>query len=130
MSLNASRRMRGSIAALAVFGAAMAPQLAQAQNYPSKPITVVVPFGAGSGTDIACRIFNTGAEDVLKQAMIVDNKPGGAAVVGTNYVAKAAPDGYTLLCLGGGSVSKTFVIEGVCNELQQSGIKDAAADRC
>ena len=109
MSLNLFRSMRCSAAAVAMIGAVMAPQLAQAQNYPNKPVTVVVPFGAGSGTDIACRIFNKGAEDVLKQTFIIDNRPGGAAVVGTSYVAKSAPDGYTLLCLGGGSVSKTFV---------------------
>lgn len=109
MSLITPRRMRRSIAALAALGAAIAPQLAQAQSYPNKPVTVVVPFGAGSGTDIACRVFNKGAEDFLKQTFIVDNRPGGAAVVGTSYVAKSVPDGYTLLCLGGGSVSKTFV---------------------
>jgi tripartite-type tricarboxylate transporter receptor subunit TctC len=81
---------------------------AQAQSFPTRPITVIVPFGAGSGTDIACRIFNKGAEDDLKQTMIVDDRPGGAATVGAAYVARSAPDGYTLLCLGGGSVSKTF----------------------
>jgi tripartite-type tricarboxylate transporter receptor subunit TctC len=109
MSLKSSRVMHRAAATLAVLGAVVASQTVQAQNYPSKPITVVVPFGAGSGTDIACRVFNKGAEDFLKQTMIVDNKPGGAAVVGTSIVAKSAPDGYTLLCLGGGSVSKTFV---------------------
>jgi tripartite-type tricarboxylate transporter receptor subunit TctC len=81
---------------------------AEAQSFPTRPITVIVPFGAGSGTDIACRIFNKGAEDDLKQTMIVDDRPGGAATVGAAYVARSAPDGYTLLCLGGGSVSKTF----------------------
>ena len=109
MSLKSSRAMSRTVTTLAVFGAILAPQAVQAQGYPNKPITVVVPFGAGSGTDIACRVFNKGAEDFLKQTMIVDNKPGGAAVVGTSIVAKSAPDGYTLLCLGGGSVSKTFV---------------------
>ena len=87
---------------------ALCVSVAEAQTFPTRPITVVVPFGAGSGTDIACRVFNKGAEDDLKQTIIVEDRPGGAASVGATYVAHAAPDGYTLLCLGGGSVSKTF----------------------
>jgi tripartite-type tricarboxylate transporter receptor subunit TctC len=95
-------------ALLAFLSGGILSQEAAGQNYPSKPITVVVPFAAGTSTDIACRLFNQGAQDVLRQTLIAENRPGGSAVTGTNYVTKAAPDGYTLLCLGGGSVSRTF----------------------
>ena len=89
-------------------GGSMLIRDAAAQSYPNKPITVVVPFAAGTSTDTACRLFNQGAQDALKQTLVTENRPGGSAVTGTMYVTKAAPDGYTLLCLGGGSVSKTF----------------------
>ena len=102
------RVLRAAFSLLAALAVTLASASATAQGYPNKPITVVVPFAAGSGTDIACRIFNKGAEDDLRATMIIDNRPGGAATVGVGYVTKAAPDGYTLLCLGGGSVSKTF----------------------
>lgn len=102
------RHLQWIVPALYAVASTMLPLPAFAQEFPGKPITVIVPFGAGSGTDIACRVFNKGAEEYLKGTMIVDNRPGGAATVAVAYVARATPDGYTLLCLGGGSASKTF----------------------
>lgn len=69
---------------------------------------MVVPFAAGTGSDLSCRIHTKSAADDLRQSIIIDNRSGGAGTVGVRYVINAAPDGYTLLCLGGGSVSKTF----------------------
>jgi tripartite-type tricarboxylate transporter receptor subunit TctC len=78
-----------------LLGMALGPVAALAA-YPEKPITLVVPFPAGSGTDAVGRIF---AEDISKQLgqpVIVENRPGANATIAANYVAKAAPDGYTL----------------------------------
>jgi len=94
--------------ALALSAALVLPAWGQGAPYPSKPITVVVPFAAGSGTDIAARFFSNLLSQEIKQSVIVENRAGGTGTVAADYVAKAAPDGYTLLYLGGGSLSQTF----------------------
>ena len=72
-------------------------QCVYAQNYPERPISIVVPFAAGSGTDSIARVIAQRLSDKLKQTVIVDNKAGANALIGVEYVAKAQPDGYTLL---------------------------------
>ena len=68
-----------------------------AQTYPSKPIRVVVPFAPGGGTDILTRIMVPKMNDLLKQQLVVDNRPGAGSQIGAELVAKAPPDGYTIL---------------------------------
>jgi tripartite-type tricarboxylate transporter receptor subunit TctC len=71
---------------------------AQAQStYPDKSIRMVVPYNAGGGTDVLARAIAVGAGKILKQTIVVDNKPGASGMIGSDYVAKAAPDGYTIL---------------------------------
>jgi len=70
---------------------------AQAQPYPAKPVTVVVPFPPGGSSDVIARLLNAKLSDAFKQTFLADNKPGAGTLIGTTYVAKAAPDGYTLL---------------------------------
>jgi len=73
------------------------PDAAAAQTYPTRPVRIVVPYPVGIAPDIATRLLAEGLSQRLKQQFIVDNRPGGAANIGTQIVAKAAPDGYTLL---------------------------------
>lgn len=80
-----------------MLGSAMAlAPLAHAADYPNKPITLVVPFPAGSGTDAVGRIFGMELSSILGQQIIVENKPGANATIAAGYVARAKPDGYTL----------------------------------
>jgi tripartite-type tricarboxylate transporter receptor subunit TctC len=82
--------------AWALFGLA-APSAATAQTWPSRTITLVVPFAAGGGTDAIARVVAEKLAARLGQPVVVENKAGAASAIGTAYVAKAAPDGYTLL---------------------------------
>ena len=86
------------LAAVAIAGTSLAlPQLAQAQAYPSKPITFVVPFAAGSATDQLARALAQSITEQTKQAVIIDNKGGASGMIAAQQVAKAAADGYTVL---------------------------------
>ena len=77
----------------------LASLAAQAQNYPARPVKMVVPFSAGGPADNYARFLAQRLQDILGQNFVVDNKPGAGSVIGTDLVAKAAPDGYTLLVM-------------------------------
>jgi tripartite-type tricarboxylate transporter receptor subunit TctC len=70
---------------------------AQAQEWPSKPVTVIVPFAAGGNTDVMARMASNRLAAELKQTFVVENRLGAGGAIAANYVAQAAPDGYTLL---------------------------------
>ncbi len=89
-----SPRWMQAACAIAAFHAA-APFAAE--PYPAKPVRIVVPFAAGGSTDILARAIALRLNEAMRSPVIVENRPGGAAVVGADHVAKAAPDGYTLL---------------------------------
>jgi tripartite-type tricarboxylate transporter receptor subunit TctC len=76
------------------------PLFAGAQDYPHKPITLVVGFPPGGSNDVVARIIGPKLAEILGQPVVIENRPGANATIGTHYVAKAAPDGYTLT-LGG-----------------------------
>jgi len=79
-------------------GAALTlPGVARAQDFPSKPIKIVVPFAAGSATDLTARGLGAKLQDILKQPVVIDNKPGASGQLGASAVAQAPADGYTLL---------------------------------
>ena len=73
------------------------PLLAQSQSFPSKPIRLIVPFQAGGGNDLLARIISQKFLEKWGQPVVVDNKPGAGGNLGADFVAKAPPDGYTLL---------------------------------
>ncbi|MDI1346632.1 MAG: tripartite tricarboxylate transporter substrate binding protein [Pseudolabrys sp.] len=83
--------------AIAVPGLVAAP--AQAQVYPNRTVKLIVPFGAGGPADVYARILAKYLSDETKQAFVVEDRPGAGALIGTDAVAKSAPDGYTLLMM-------------------------------
>ena len=88
--------MKTLIAALTACAALAAPE-ALAQSYPSKPVKIVVPFGAGGGVDNLTRLIAKPLSERLAQPVVIDNRPGGNANIGADVAAKSPPDGYTLL---------------------------------
>ena len=89
--------MKRILSAVLIAVAACQLPLAQAQTWPSKPLRLVVAYPAGGGTDLVARIVAQRLSEQLKQAVVVENRGGGSGSIGADLVAKAAPDGYTLL---------------------------------
>ena len=101
------RYSRYLVSICAVFAAITSgPLLAQgtagAANFPNKPVTIVLPFTPGASTDIETRLYQPRLMEFLKQPMLIDYRPGAGASLGTIYVAKSAPDGYTILAITSG----------------------------
>ena len=92
-------------AAAAFVATALLAPPAHTQPYPSKPIKIVVPFAAGGAVDVVARVVGQRVSEQVNQPVIVDNKPGGHANIGADFVAKAPPDGYTLLLGANGLAS-------------------------
>ena len=93
------------IAALLAAALVLTSSMARAQTYPSRPITLIVPFAAGGSNDIIARVIGKKLGENWRQAVVIDNRAGAGGVIGSADAAKAPPDGYTLLL-----VSSTFTI--------------------
>ncbi|WP_338878864.1 tripartite tricarboxylate transporter substrate binding protein [Achromobacter veterisilvae] len=89
--------MKNIAAIAATVAGALLTASAQAAGYPSKPVRVIVPYVAGGAADITARVIAQKMSVSMGAAFVVENKPGANGMIGTDYVAKAAPDGYTLL---------------------------------
>ena len=72
---------------------------AAAQDYPSRSVKIIVPFGAGGPADVYARFVGLHLQEALKQSFVIENRPGAGSIIGTGEVAKSAPDGYTLLMM-------------------------------
>src|SRR5947199_10710035 len=92
-------------------------------KYPTRPIHIIVGFAAGGGNDIIARVFGQKLSESLGQPVIIDNKPGGGAIVATEFVAKSPPDGYTLLM----SASGISINPAVYAKLPYDAVKDFTA---
>ena len=86
-------------AGLALLAGLLPAISAQAQDYPSRPVRIIVPFAPGGSADVFGRFIAQRLQESMGQSFIVDNRPGGGSVIGTDAVAKAAPDGYMLLLM-------------------------------
>ena len=95
-----------------------------AQDYPSKPVRIVVPYAPGGATDMLARLLSPRIEQELKQSFVIDNRGGGASQVGTQAIATASPDGYTI-----GMIDSAFTINPglFAGKLPYDTIKDFAA---
>ncbi len=88
-------RLMGSLAAMGLC------VCAQAQNYPAKPVRVIVPFAPGGGTDISARQFAQKLSEAFKQQFVIDNRGGAGGMIGIEMAVKSPPDGYTLMMMSG-----------------------------
>jgi tripartite-type tricarboxylate transporter receptor subunit TctC len=94
-----------------------------AQAYPTRPIRIIVPYAAAGGSDITTRIIQARASELLGQALVVDNRPGGATLIGTRAVASATADGYTL-----GVMDPAFIVNPtLISDARYDPLKDFAA---
>ncbi len=107
-------------------GAALAPAAARAQPmpWPSRPIRLVVPFGTGGGTDIIARLLGPRLTAILGQPVVVENRPGAGSTLGTDQVAKSAPNGETFVLA---TLSSTGVAAGLYANLPYDPVRDLAA---
>ena len=116
MKLQFKRLLRTCALGLAL----AAPALAHAA-WPEKPITLIVPWAAGGSTDILARVLSEGLTQSLGQPVIVENRSGASGNIGTTFVARAKPDGYTLLV---GSMSTHTMNQALYSNMPFDGVKD------
>jgi tripartite-type tricarboxylate transporter receptor subunit TctC len=109
------------LVALAAAVLACSPLGAAAQNWPTRPITYIVPFAPGGSTDVIGRTVSQSLATTLGQPVVVENKPGAAGAVGAGSVARAKPDGYTLL---GGTISTHAINASLYKDLPYNPVKD------
>jgi tripartite-type tricarboxylate transporter receptor subunit TctC len=95
------------------------PALASAQDFPSKPIRLIVPFPAGGPNDIIARVIGQRMSELIKQPVLIDNRGGQGGVLGTDAVAKAAPDGYTIAISSAGALAISPSMEKVAYDTRK-----------
>jgi tripartite-type tricarboxylate transporter receptor subunit TctC len=121
-TLSRFRHLAGA-AAIALAALSLASPAARAQNYPDHPIRLIVGFPPGGINDLVARIVGQSMSDSMGQPVVIENRPGAGGTIGAGWVAKAAPDGYTLLL---GSVSNLAMAPSQYKNLPYDPIKDFA----
>src|SRR4051812_46637188 len=112
MVIMRDRQPKSSLVRASLIVAAMlVPQGGWAQSYPTKPIRLIVPFAAGGNTDIIARFYTPKMAELLGQQVIVDNRGGAGGTIGSEMVAKASADGYTLLMVSEGHTINPAMIK-------------------
>ena len=106
------------------FIAILIPTLVFSQNYPTKPVRIIVPFAPGGASDFVARIMQPRLGELLGQAIVVENKPGAAGNIGVDAAAKSAPDGYTVFL---GNVGSIAINPAVFTNLQVNPLRDLVA---
>jgi tripartite-type tricarboxylate transporter receptor subunit TctC len=114
---NSSMRQRAArlASALTLAGGLLAiqaflPSQSRAEEYPSHAVRIIVPFGAGGSADLAARVLGNALQESLKQPFVIENHPGAGSVIGTQEVAKSAPDGYTLLMMSNAQTANESLV--------------------
>ena len=97
--LTAGRAFTLALAAVLVAAQAFLAGPSLAQDYPTRPIRIIVPFGVGGPADVVARVLGNAMQESLKQPFVIENRPGAGAVIGTLEAAKSPPDGYTILMM-------------------------------
>ena len=110
------RRVGAVLAGLSVL---LAPTLAMAQDFPTKPIRLIVPFPPGGPNDIIARVIGQRMSELTKQPVVIDNRGGQGGVLGTDAVAKAQPDGYTVAISSAGALAISPSMEKVAYDTQR-----------
>ncbi len=105
---------------LAALAAALVAGSAFAQQYPSKPLRVIVPWPPGQATDLSARLVAQKVSESIGQPIVADNRPGAGGIIGTEAAAKAAPDGYTLLAGSSGPLSINPLLQKVPYDPEKS----------
>jgi len=114
--------IRGVLAAAAIAATWIVAGDAAAQAYPTRPVRVIVPSSPGGGTDILTRLLTPGLTERLGQQVVVDNRPGAGSIIGNELVARATPDGYTLLM----GISTVAILPATKKKLPYDALKDLA----
>ncbi|HEY8609726.1 MAG TPA: tripartite tricarboxylate transporter substrate-binding protein, partial [Roseomonas sp.] len=115
------RHLLLGLPALVLPGRALAQQAA---SWPNRTVRMIVPFATGGGTDVTMRLLAPKIGEVLGQTVVVENRPGAGSTVGTDYVAKSPPDGYTFVLA---TLSSTGIAKGLYRNLPYDPVKDLTA---
>jgi tripartite-type tricarboxylate transporter receptor subunit TctC len=99
---NRRRRIAATLAGAAL---TLAPFIALAQNFPTKPIRIIVPYAPGGSVDLAARVTGKGLQDGFGQSVVVENRAGAGGAIGLEATVKSVPDGYTLVAIGNGAIT-------------------------
>jgi tripartite-type tricarboxylate transporter receptor subunit TctC len=124
MKLSQTRISLAVAAAATAMAASTMAGTALAQSFPSKPVRMIVPFPAGGGSDSTARIIGQRLSDRMKQQFLIENRTGAGGAIGTEFAARAAPDGYTILL---GSASEIVMLPAVASKLKFDPLKDFVA---